>query len=89
MATPKSRVAGADRPTPEQTAEKDAAAASAAERAEETAAAEAAAVEGSDTTTDYARRAGGWVLTDRGWVIEDQPADAHQDDEHAEGGEQT
>ncbi|WP_329069012.1 hypothetical protein [Amycolatopsis sp. NBC_01480] len=57
-------------------------------RAEQTAAAEAAAVEGSDTTTDYTRRAGGWVLTDRGWVLEDQAADEHQDDEHAEGGEQ-
>lgn len=73
MAAPKSRVVGADRPTPEQTAEKEA----------------AAAVEGADITTDYTRRAGGWVLTDRGWVIEDQPADEHRDDEHAEGGDQT
>lgn len=84
MAAPKSRVAGADRPTPEQTAEKEATAKAAAERAEQTAGAEAAAVEGSDTTTDYTRRAGGWILTDRGWVIEDQ-AEAEPD----EGGEST
>ncbi|MEV6646048.1 hypothetical protein [Amycolatopsis sp. NPDC051371] len=57
-------MAGATRQTPTKgTAAKDAEAA------------DAAAVEGSDTTTDYTRRAGGWVLTDRGWVIEDQAAD--------------
>lgn len=27
-----------------------------------------------ETTTDYTRRAGGYVLTDRGWVIEAKPA---------------
>jgi cytochrome oxidase assembly protein ShyY1 len=71
-------MAGANRQTPTKgTAVKDAEVA------------DAAAVEGSDTTTDYTRRAGGWVLTDRGWVIEDQAADEHQDDEDAKGGDQT
>lgn len=88
MAAPKSRVHGANRPTPEQIAAKEAATKEAAERAEQTAAAEAAAVEGSDTTTDYTRRAGGWVLTDRGWVIEQPTVDEDQADDEAEGGEQ-
>lgn len=58
-------------------------------QAQQTATAEAAAVEGSDTTTDYTRRAGGWVLTDRGWVIEDQTdAEAPAEAEQAEGVEQ-
>ncbi|QWF81140.1 hypothetical protein [Amycolatopsis sp. CA-230715] len=33
-----------------------------------------AAVDGTDTTTDYTRRAGGYRLTERGWVLDDAPA---------------
>lgn len=39
---------------------------------------EAAAVEGSDTTTDYTRRAGGYVLTDRGWQLEQLATDEQE-----------
>ncbi|MBN9739544.1 hypothetical protein DMP23_00230 [Amycolatopsis sp. A1MSW2902] len=37
--------------------------------ADNEAAAQLADLEASDTTTDYTRRAGGYVLTDRGWVL--------------------
>ncbi|MEC3975092.1 hypothetical protein [Amycolatopsis sp. H20-H5] len=42
---------------------------------------EDAPVEDADTTTDYTRRAGGYVLTDRGWTLEPPDTADDQDSE--------